>query len=73
MDFCCLEKKLVIELDGGQHAESMRKDQERTRELQKKGYRIVRIWNNELLARLDDMVEEIARILKPDDQAVCIV
>lgn len=46
-DFACRQAKLVVELDGSQHAESVR-DQCRDRFLEQEGWTVVRIWNNEL-------------------------
>ena len=45
VDFVCLERKLIIELDGGQHAEHGHYDEKRTSYLQSKGYRVLRFWN----------------------------
>ena len=49
VDFICLEKGLVIELDGGQHAFSISGDKRRTEYLNGEGYRVLRFWNNEVL------------------------
>ena len=54
--------RLVIEIDGGQHAESER-DAVRTRYLQARGYRVIRFWNHEVLGNLDGVVAEIERVL----------
>lgn len=59
-DFACRSLKLVIELDGGQHAENAN-DRERTRELERMGYRVIRFWNNEVLSNPDGVLETIAR------------
>lgn len=48
VDFACLEKKLVVELDGGQHANDPN-DAPRSRWMEAKGYRLLRFWNNEAL------------------------
>ena len=45
VDFVCREQRLIVELDGGQHAES-RADRQRDRALCAVGYRVIRIWNN---------------------------
>jgi very-short-patch-repair endonuclease len=52
-DFLCLEPKLVIELDGGQHSTQMEQDEQRTRYLQSLGYRVLRFWNHEVLRKTD--------------------
>ena len=51
VDFVCLERKLIIELDGGQHAfpEESLKDRQRDAWLEKEGYTVVRFWDNEVL------------------------
>jgi len=49
VDFCCLEQKLVIELDGGQHTISTQQDQNRDRFLNGEGFKVLRFWNNDLL------------------------
>jgi very-short-patch-repair endonuclease len=51
-DFICFETRLVIEVDGGQHAESS-KDQRRDRWFAENGFRVVRFWNNEVLSNLE--------------------
>ena len=49
VDFICVEKNIVIEVDGGQHAENEELDLQRSAYLNKMGYRVVRFWNNEVL------------------------
>ena len=53
-DFCCIERRLVIEIDGGQH--SHEKDAKRTADLNAMGYRVVRFWNNDVLCNLDGVL-----------------
>jgi very-short-patch-repair endonuclease len=48
VDFLCLEKKLIIELDGGQHAETNEYDSARTLKLETDGFQVLRFWNNEI-------------------------
>ncbi|MBZ0156922.1 MAG: endonuclease domain-containing protein [Alphaproteobacteria bacterium] len=61
VDFVCLEKKLVIELDGGQHAEPDKKeyDKERDAWLEREGYRMLRFWDNEVLLHSREVLEVI--------------
>ncbi|MGH7840494.1 MAG: endonuclease domain-containing protein [Candidatus Binataceae bacterium] len=58
-DFCCSEKRLIIELDGGQHVEQAQYDNERTAGLQSFGYRVMRFWNGEISENLDGVIEAI--------------
>ncbi len=62
-DFACVEARLVIELDGGQHADQAEHDVERTRKIGLTGYRVLRFWNNDVLLRTDAVVEQIMREL----------
>src|SRR5262249_8282521 len=48
-DFCCLEHKLVIEVDGGQHASNVESDRARSAFLERYGYRVLRFWDHEVL------------------------
>jgi very-short-patch-repair endonuclease len=64
-DFICLEKKLIIELDGSQHAEQKKiYDEKRTQFLDKEGYRVLRFWNNEVLAETQNVCEMILQALE---------
>ena len=57
-DFVCRERRIVIEVDGGQHNESAA-DVVRDQRLREKGYRVLRFWNNEVLGNLDGVVTQI--------------
>ncbi|MEQ8328806.1 MAG: endonuclease domain-containing protein [Parvibaculum sp.] len=61
VDFACLERKLIVEVDGGQHNEpkGLARDDRRTAFLNRDGYTVLRFWNNDVLARTDDVVETI--------------
>ncbi len=59
LDFVCLEIRLVIEADGGQHAETSEYDAARTRQLQEAGFQVLRFWNNEALEDIDAVTEQI--------------
>jgi len=48
VDFVSIKKKLIIELDGGQHLEQADYDVERTRYLEAQGYKVIRFWNNQV-------------------------
>ena len=64
VDFVCFEYGLIIEIDGGQHAEDVSADQHRSNWLQSQGFRILRFWNNEVIERRDDVLESIIRALR---------
>ncbi len=64
VDFCCPEARLVIEIDGGQHAQQTRADAFRTRTIEELGYEVIRFWNNEVLAETDAVLECIERKLR---------
>ena len=59
VDFVCLEQKLIIELDGGQHAEQIEYDKTRTNFLESEGYEVLRFWNNQVLHELEGVLEVI--------------
>jgi very-short-patch-repair endonuclease len=62
-DFCCAEAKLVIELDGGQHANDRVRDAERTAMLKRDGYRVIRFWDNDVFQNLEGVLERIVEAL----------
>jgi very-short-patch-repair endonuclease len=65
IDFFCPEAKLIIEVDGGQHAESTT-DEPRTRWLETRGYRVIRFWNNDVLANTEGVLVMILEALRAD-------
>ena len=64
LDFACLERKLVIELDGGQHADDVVYDAKRTALLEKSGFCVLRFWNNEVFENIEGVAEVILQVLK---------
>ena len=58
-DFICLEKKLVVELDGGQHVLNKEKDIERDKWFYNEGFEVLRIWNNEVFHNINGIMEVI--------------
>jgi very-short-patch-repair endonuclease len=62
VDFVCFERRLVIEVDGGQHADSIA-DQRRDRWLAANGFCVVRSWNNEVLSNLEGVMTVLASTL----------
>ena len=59
VDFACVERRLVIELDGGQHVDRTAQDAERTAFLIANGFRVILFWNDEVMTRLDEVLEVI--------------
>ena len=64
VDFACLGRKLAIELDGGQHAQQEKEYAARTREIARRGYRVIRFWNNDVMHNLAGVLEVIRRELE---------
>jgi len=64
VDFVCIEKRVVIELDGSQHAESLESDSRRTEYLGRKGYRILRFWDNAVLREGESVLGSILSSLQ---------
>ena len=62
-DFVSRTARLVVEVDGGQHAVDVAKDEARTAYLEARGYRVIRFWNNDVLERIEGVVSEIERVL----------
>ncbi len=67
-DFVCLETRLILEIDGGQHAEMANEDTARTRWLETKGYCVMRFWNNEVLNNIEGVKQAIMATLLPPSQ-----
>ena len=61
-DFICLEAGVVIEVDGGQHQQN-HEDQRRDRYMQSIGFKVLRFWNNEVMANLEGVCSVIAQCL----------
>ena len=59
LDFVCLENRLVIELDGGQHGKQTGYDENRTQELHAAGFHVLRLLNNEVLKEIESVKEKI--------------
>jgi len=58
VDFLCRERNLVVEVDGGQHAES-ESDKVRDACLASEGYRVLRFWNSDVLGNIDGVLQTI--------------
>lgn len=63
VDFICEEKRIIIELDGSQHNEpqNIKKDNNRTEFLMLEGYRVVRIWNNDIDNNLEGVYLQLQK------------
>jgi very-short-patch-repair endonuclease len=59
LDFYCVDRKLAVELDGGQHLERRFYDGKRAEDLQKLGIRVIRFWDDDVLGHTDDVLEQI--------------
>ena len=63
LDFACLERKVVVELDGSQHADNIDYDLARARCLERSGFKVLRFWNNEVFDNIEGVVEVILDVL----------
>ena len=63
VDFLCEDKKIIIEIDGGQHNEELniQSDKNRTRYLENNGYKVLRFWNDEVMKNINGVMEVIFR------------
>lgn len=59
LDFVCLEAKLIIEVDGGQHVANEEEDAKRSAVLNKAGFRVLRFWNHEVMGELEAVLDAI--------------
>lgn len=57
-DFLCEERRVIVEADGGQHVENQA-DLERTARLRAAGYEVIRYWNNDIMANLEGVLEDL--------------
>ena len=64
VDFVCLDKRLIVELDGAQHAERSDDDANRDAWLSKQGFTVLRFWNNDVLKNVTTVTERIFETLK---------
>ncbi len=58
-DFVCLDLKLIIELDGGQHASQIDYDNQRSLFLEQRGFKVIRFWNNDVIENTVGVLEAI--------------
>ncbi len=63
VDFVCMEKRLIVELDGGQHFDNQNYDMERTAWLNARGFKVLRFWNNDALQQTATVMDVIMQAL----------
>jgi very-short-patch-repair endonuclease len=63
VDFLCEEARLIVEIDGGQHAERIESDSARTEWLAAQGYAVIRFWNNDVLKNTDGVLATLSPAL----------
>ena len=67
-DFACPARGLAIELDGGQHSQRRIEDAARTEELARRGYRVIRFWNSDVIENLTGVLERIRQEMERGTQ-----
>ena len=74
VDFICLDASLIVELDDGQHAESVVYDEKRSAFLESLGYRVLRFWNSEVIENMEGVLERLrgALLLTRVDPALAL-
>ena len=60
----CIEKKLIVELDGSQHLEQEEYDEERTKYLNSLGYKVIRFWNKDVMKNVDGVILTIIQAME---------
>jgi very-short-patch-repair endonuclease len=63
VDFVCLERSIVVEIDGGQHAEDIHREKDKTRDqwLENEGFTVLRFWDHEVLSNREGVLEVIRK------------
>ena len=64
VDFCCLEPKLIIELDGRQDEKGVKKDPHRTACLEQEGFKVIRFWDHQVLKGTESVLEIVRQALE---------
>jgi very-short-patch-repair endonuclease len=64
VDFVCFDPRVIVEVDGGQHAERLHDDEKRTRWLEAQGYRVLRFWNNDVLANTEAVAQAVFDVVE---------
>ncbi len=65
-DLVSFERKIIVEVDGGQHneREARERDEQRAAWLKERGYQVLRFWNNEVLVNMEGVLEKIREVLR---------
>ncbi|WP_374299827.1 endonuclease domain-containing protein [Ferrovibrio sp.] len=63
LDFACIERRLAVEVDGGQHADT-NSDRQRTAWLEAQGWQVIRFWNSDVLSNPEEVTARIAEMLR---------
>ena len=71
VDLACVERKLVVEIDGGQHAVTEEGDLRRTDYLEREGWRVLRFWNNEVLLHTEAVLNRILLVVAGGAPSPC--
>ena len=64
VDFICIDKRLIVEVDGGQHMDNVDYDLQRDEWLKKQNFKVLRFWNNQVLSEIDSVLEVIVKNLE---------
>lgn len=59
VDFCCMKRRLIVELDGSQHVLKANQDKKRTTYLENQGYKVIRFWDDEVFKKTNSVLEKI--------------
>ena len=66
VDFCSIQRKLIVEIDGSQYADRSAEDKVRSSFLESYGYCVLRFWNHQVLDSIDEVLAEIEKFLSTD-------
>ena len=69
VDFICRDKRIIIEVDGGQHNQdkNIESDTIRTKKLEELGYKVIRFWNNDIDKNIEGVYQELQRVFGIDN------
>ena len=65
VDFACFEPRLIVEIDGGQHANRVADDARRSAWFEIQGFHVMRFWNHEVLTDTEAVITKISEVLTP--------